>query len=179
MPTPIQILTQEHMHISRVVEALKKECYEIQEGKQIDRTFFKGAVDFIKNYADSFHHGKEEDILFAYMRKHLDEVHCNPIKQMLIEHKLGREYIKKLIDGIKTRKKDKVARNTLGYCELLQDHIFKEDNILYPMADELINKKEQKMMRDEFRKVIQQKKFSPLYLKKHLNFANLAEKRHV
>ncbi len=178
MPTPTQILTEEHECISKVIEALKKECYGIQKGKKLDKLFFKQAVDFIKHYADSFHHAKEEDILFTYMREHLNELRCNPIEQMLIEHKLGREYIKKLSDGIKERKKDKIARNTLGYCELLQDHIFKEDNVLYPMADEVLNKKEQKLMRDKFYEVTQQKEFSALNLKKYLDFANLAEKRH-
>lgn len=178
MPKPTQTLKEEHAHISKVIEALKKECYAIQEGKKLDKDFFMKSVDFIKNYADSFHHAREEDILFAYMREHANELHCNPIEQMLVEHKLGRDYIKKLIDGIKERKKEKIARNTLGYCELLQDHIFKEDNILYPMADEVLSNKEQKLIRDKFNKTVKEEKFSPLNLKKYLDFANLAEKRN-
>lgn len=178
MKTPTQILKEEHAHILKVIEALKRECHEIQEKKRLDRNFFQQAVDFVKNYADSFHHAKEEDILFVQMREHLDELHCNPVEQMLLEHKLGREYIKKLVEGIKEEEKEKVARSCLGYCELLCDHIFKEDNILYPMADDVFTEKERAYMLDKFKKAEEGNNFFKANLKKYLDFANLAEKRN-
>lgn len=177
MKTPTQILKEEHESILKVIEALKRECYKIQEGDKLDKNFFQQAVDFVKNYADSFHHAKEEDILFIQMKGHMDELHCNPVEQMLAEHKLGRDYIKKLIEGIKEEKKEKAARSCLGYCELLQDHIFKEDNILYPMADEVFSQKENEYLLDKFKKIEEGDKFFKVNLKKYLDFANLAEKR--
>ena len=41
---------------------LSEECDSLEE-KAIDRDFFERVIDFIRNYADRFHHAKEEDIL--------------------------------------------------------------------------------------------------------------------
>lgn len=51
-------------------------------------------VFFIKNFTDSFRHGKEEDILFKSMLEDTGNMHCNPIPVMLFEYDKGRSYAK-------------------------------------------------------------------------------------
>jgi len=43
--------------------------------------------------------------------------------------------------------------NARGYTELLRQHIYKEDNILYPMADSVFQEKTQKELLKEFDRV--------------------------
>ena len=88
---PTKILSEEHKNIIKIIEALNKECDSLESGKPLDKEFFIKAVDFIKNYADKFHHAKEEDILFKEFNK--SQSHCNPTEQMLYEHDLGRNFI--------------------------------------------------------------------------------------
>ena len=95
MEQTTKILVDEHKNILKLADALERECNAINKGKNIDENFFKKAVDFIRNYADKFHHAKEEDILFAELNKNSAAMHCNPIEQMLYEHDLGREFVKK------------------------------------------------------------------------------------
>lgn len=153
MNIPTQILSSEHQNILKIVDALVKECEDLESGKELDKKFFVKAIDFIRNYADKFHHAKEEDILFAELCKDTAQMRCNPIPQMLFEHDLGRNFIKNMEDGLNENDNKKVMENARGYAQLIREHIFKEDNILYPMIDEALNTEIQKSISDKFRQV--------------------------
>ncbi|OGY47438.1 MAG: hypothetical protein A3J65_04115 [Candidatus Buchananbacteria bacterium RIFCSPHIGHO2_02_FULL_45_11b] len=136
MATISDILSAEHFDILKVIEALEKETAKLAESRKINHDFFQKALDFIKNYADGFHHAKEEEILFREFCKNEAQMHCNPIEQMLAEHDLGRKYVKQLAAGLADNRADEIMAGARGYADLLKEHIFKEDNILYPMAEE-------------------------------------------
>ena len=155
MSIPTKILSDEHKNILKVIGALLKECDALESGKEIDKDFFKKAIEFVRSYADKFHHAKEEDILFVELSKDGVQMHCDPTPQMLHEHELGRNFIGELEAEIGKNDKNKVIESARGYANLLKDHIFKEDNILYPMADEALNQETQKMIVDKFKKVEQ------------------------
>lgn len=152
MKKPTQILSDEHQNILKVIKALTCRCDEINSGKEIDQKFFNEAVSFIRNYADKFHHAKEEDILFKILSDH-EKMHCDPTKQMLVEHGEGRNFVKGMEEALQKGDKKELLKNAQGYCELLQDHIFKEDNILYPMADEALSEAEQKNIAEKFSQI--------------------------
>lgn len=156
METTSKILSDEHQNILKVIDVLLKECDLLQSGKKIDNDFFKKTIDFVKGYADKFHHAKEEDILFIEMNKDEIQMHCNPIEQMLHEHDLGRNFIKELEKGVEKNNKDKIIENARGYAQLLRDHISKEDNILYPMADETLSQNIKNEMLEKFKQVEQE-----------------------
>ena len=169
METALRILSDEHQNILKVIDALLKECDSLQSGKKIDKGFFNKTIEFVRGYADKFHHAKEEDILFVELSKDEIQMRCNPIQQMLHEHDLGRDFIKELEKGIEDNNKDKIIENARGYAQLLQEHIFKEDNILYPMADEALNKNAKNGMLKRFKQVeqrlIKEKEKHMLFLK--------------
>jgi len=139
METALQMLSNEHKNILAVIDILLRECDSMESGSEIDKNLFKKATGFIEGYADKFHHAKEEDILFVELCKDEVRMRCNPTQQMLHEHDLGRNFIKELKKGIEIDNKDKIIENARGYAYLLKDHIFKEDNILYPMTDESLS----------------------------------------
>lgn len=154
---PTKILSDEHQNILKVIDALIKECDSLESGKGLDKDFFEKAINFIRNYADKFHHAKEEDILFKELCKDTVEMQCNPIPQMLHEHDLGRDFVKGMEQALKENNKAKVIENARGYAQLLQEHINKEDNILYPMADEALNQQIQKEVLEKFRQAEHEK----------------------
>src|SRR3989338_5578833 len=136
-----EILMDEHKYILKVADALEKEYLGIKKGKQINKEFLTEIIDFIRNYADRFHHDKEEEILFREMCKGdvAGKLHCNAISQMVYEHDLGREFVKNMLEAIDKDNKNKLIENAKGYVDLIREHIYKEDNILYPMADDAID----------------------------------------
>ncbi|HLC89148.1 MAG TPA: hemerythrin domain-containing protein [Candidatus Nanoarchaeia archaeon] len=148
---PTDILKEEHQHILAVIKALEKECSTAARGK-LNKSFFQQAIYFIRNYADKFHHAKEEDILFFELCKDQtqEKMHCNPVQQMLVEHDSGRQFVKGMEEGLENDDKKSVIENANGYASLLREHIFKEDNILYPMADEVLDDSEQKRIKKKF-----------------------------
>lgn len=167
-------LSNEHVFILKAIDALTKEANAIRTGKEIDNKFFSESIDFIRNYADKFHHAKEEDILFKAMCENEANFHCNPVEQMLFEHKLGRDYVKGMEEGISSKNKEKVIENCLGYCNLLTEHIGKEDGILYPIAEEGFDEKFKKGMKAKFDKVNKENKIKT---EKYEKFAKSVEKR--
>ncbi len=132
-------LMDEHQNILRVISVVETECEKIANGKAIDLDFFNGLSDFIKNYVDKFHHMKEEDILFKAMLENGENMHCNPVPVMLYEHENGRNWLALIEEAVTENNPQKLISGANGYCRLLREHIFKEDNVLYPMAEEAIN----------------------------------------
>jgi hemerythrin-like domain-containing protein len=110
-------------------------------------------IGFIQKFADQFHHAKEEDLLFKYLAAPGVLTHCNPLPQMLVEHDLGRKYVQGMKDSLTNKDLDKLIDNTRDYGKLLKEHIQKEDNILYPMAENGIADPVKNALRNEYNNV--------------------------
>lgn len=153
MSNVTHVLSQEHQNILKVIEVILKEC-ELMEAESLEDTnFFRKAIAFIKNYADKFHHAKEEDILFNAIVDNLGDMPCNPVSQMLHEHEIGRECVQGMEEAIEEEDMDKLTENARKYCFLLKDHIYKEDNILFPMAEDLIDDNRKEKIRQKYQQV--------------------------
>lgn len=145
-----QTLYNEHQIILKNIDAMLNECTELEKGKSLEIDFFQKIIDFIKNYADKFHHEKEEDILFNAMLENVENLHCNPIPVMLHEHNGGREFVKGMEQGISENNVVKIIENARGYGMLMQNHIHKEDNVLYPMAEELLSDEQKEIVINKY-----------------------------
>ncbi len=162
------VLSDEHQNILRVIDATISECEQIENGKKLENTFFENVIDFIKNYADKYHHAKEEDILFKVMLENSESMHCNPIPVMLHEHETGRHFVKGMEDGLSEGNKEKILENARGYGSLLQEHIYKEDNVLYPMAEEALNDHQKELVLEKYKEV-ESGEFSKESIQKYLS----------
>lgn len=139
-----QILMDEHRVIERVIVALEIAAGKLGKGENISPQFFLNASDFISGFADGCHHQKEEGVLFKTMSVHGTPENSGPIAVMLHEHEQGRQFnrqmsaaAKRLAAGGQGAVND-IVQNALGYANLLRQHIQKEDQILFPMADKVI-----------------------------------------
>jgi hemerythrin-like domain-containing protein len=168
MSDAMKHLMKEHESILRVVGNAEKACLELEGGGGLDKEFFEKLIDFVRNYADKFHHAKEEDILFVELGKPGVEMHCDPVKQMLVEHDEGRAFIRALEEGVGDEDVKKVISNARGYFDLIRNHIAKEDEVLYVMADDVLSKDVLDKMYDEFVEVDSKKD-----VVKYLDFADL------
>lgn len=116
-------------------------------------------IDFIKTFADKCHHGKEEEILFPELVKAGMSNENGPIGVMLYEHTEGRGYVKEFSDAYDRYKNGdssalpEIKVNMLYYVQLLTDHIEKENNVLFMMADRFLSEQEQDEIADAFEKI--------------------------
>jgi hemerythrin-like domain-containing protein len=139
-----QRLVDEHRLILRVLTLLERQADLTAGGAVTDYRFYLDAVDFIRNYADRFHHAKEEDVLFEALVANGMPRQSSPVAAMLMEHDQGRAFVK----GMETaataalagepEQNAVIAENARGYLNLLREHISREDDILYPLAERVL-----------------------------------------
>ena len=159
---PIAILMEEHRVIERAVALLHKVAEKIDEEVKVDAQVLSDLVDFIRNFADRCHHGKEEKILFKTFSEKGIPVEGGPIGVMLLEHEEGRRAVKAMSDAASRVKEGDWAgakvfsANAKNYAQLLTQHIFKEDNILYPMGGRLLSEAEREDLVKRFEVVEKQ-----------------------
>jgi len=152
-------LMEEHRVIERVLEVLQVGADKLESGELIRPEFFLDAADFIKGFADGCHHKKEEGVLFPKMEQQGIPSQGGPIGVMLSEHQMGRVYTKSMREGAERllagdgTAQAEVVKSARNYVELLQQHIFKEDNILFPMANRVIPPAEQEQVWEDFEHV--------------------------
>ena len=158
--TPIEVLMDEHQLILAVLDSLEEAADRLDNGDSVDPVFFLDAADFATGFADKCHHGKEEDILFVAMTAMDMPQDSGPVAVMLAEHDEGRQYTagfrsaaEQMKDGDVAAAAD-VVRNVYDYVNLLREHINKEDNVLYPMAEQIIPMDAMAKMSEEFQRVI-------------------------
>lgn len=181
----IEILENEHENIKRVIRVIRKISLSIVEGMEVPYDDLYSITDFIKNYADKYHHGKEEDMLFIDMSKELsDKIGTGPIQGMLIEHNNGRSFVRNLEIALMSHKNgDKeslidIIANAVGYGNLLSDHINKENNMLYRFAVSNLKKETLDKLDTQFNNFEEDKEHIEVR-KKYLDFVEELEKKYL
>ena len=139
-----QTLIDEHRMILRVIALLEKNAPKTAEGNYLNWQFYLDGIDFIRQYADRFHHAKEEDVLFkALVDNGMPKEH-SPVAAMLMEHDQGRSFVHAMEAAVREAQAGRtdsykiIADNALAYATLLRDHIDKEDTVLYPLSERVI-----------------------------------------
>jgi hemerythrin-like domain-containing protein len=160
---PIEKLMAEHQNIIKGLDLLERGAAQLEKGDEVSPAFFNNMVDFIRDYADKYHHAKEENILFVRMSEIGFSPEMGPVGVMLNEHSQGRSYVSELAKAIEryaagdgTAIPD-IVRNARGYANLLRLHIHKEDTILYPMAENALGETGIALMRPDFEEVEREK----------------------
>ena len=138
-------LMEEHEGIRLMLSIIESFNKKAKAGEEINVEHLESMIDFIKTFADKCHHGKEEEVLFPAMVKAGMSNESGPVAVMLSEHDQGRAFVKGLSESFNSYKSgDKsaikgIVENSTGYINLLRNHIDKENNILFKMADQIID----------------------------------------
>ncbi len=138
----IELMMNEHKYIKRMLSVVRSACYKVMLGAEINYDDFDKMIDFIRNYADIHHHGKEEQFLFKEMVDNLGSMGTNLVTHgMLVEHDWGRLFISELKAALLRVKagdeesKLDILANAVGYVNHLGRHIEKEDAVVYTFAE--------------------------------------------
>ena len=144
----IETMMEEHELIVQVLASLQVLAETLQAGATARRQDVADFARFFRDFADKCHHGKEEDRLFRAMVASGFPRESGPIGVMLSEHDAGREQVRVLRevgDGSGPLSATETARiidSAAEFVPLLYAHIQKENNILYPMAQQAIPPRE-------------------------------------
>ena len=64
---PTEDLVREHGDILAMIQVVREMVRRLDTGIAVDPDHIEKAIYFIRNFADKYHHAKEEDLLFPAM----------------------------------------------------------------------------------------------------------------
>jgi hemerythrin-like domain-containing protein len=155
----IQQLKDEHESIKLMLKIMESISGNLEKGGDLNILQYERIIEFIKGFADKCHHGKEEELLFPALIDHGIPNEGGPIGVMLHEHQEGRNHIRELSVAFAEYKSgnkksiSNIIRSSMNYVHLLRNHIEKENNILFMMADKVLNETEQSEIYEAFEKL--------------------------
>jgi hemerythrin-like domain-containing protein len=132
-------LRRDHELIEKVIKAMESTIQLLNDGKQIPESILLPVIDFSKNFTDVCHHSKEENSLFPALEQAGMPRHMGPIAMMLIDHERSREIGKEMENSAKnyilSGDSTKLISDMQQYVEHITEHLWKENNKLFMMAE--------------------------------------------
>ena len=137
----VERLMAEHELIERGLVLLEKVVARIDAGQHLPDGFSAWAIRFFQQFADKCHHAKEEDVFFPVLKQRGIPEQGGPIGVMLHEHVLGRDCVGRMQAASQGQPFDArmFADAARQYVPLLRQHIFKENNVLFRMAERVMS----------------------------------------
>lgn len=149
----ITLLMNDHSIIEKALVILEKQL----EKKKKNWTTIQVLIDLLWDYGETCHNMKEEKIYFPLLLER-GMPQSGPINEMLQEHASERNYLSKFKDFIaKADKADEEVAQFVSdfksYANLAKEHIWKENDILYPMGRKYIQPDDVPYLANEFRRL--------------------------
>jgi len=140
----IEELREDHNKILQSLDNLENVIKEQIINQEQIREF----LEFTANFAEPHHH-KEENVLFPKLEEKGIPNEGGPIGMMLFEHTMKRNYIKELKQAVQNNNDAGIIENSRAVISLMRDHIWKENNILYPCAEDVLNEEDLKNLGEQ------------------------------
>jgi hemerythrin-like domain-containing protein len=144
--TPTEALVEEHRLILKALDLLEAAGGRLEAGEAIPDGWWRTLVEWLRGFADVRHHAKEENVLFPAMVRCGAPERGGPIDVMLEEHVTGRSLVAAMADGSPGLR----ASAARQYVRLLRDHIDKENGILFPFAEAILDPATAEAVRRDF-----------------------------
>ena len=159
MSRAFYILKHEHRVIERVMHAVEGVCFRLEGGVRVPASILLEIADFIATFADRYHHGKEETLLFPALAQQGITREGGPLGVMEYEHQVERDLTRDLRQAIDLYQEGDVegtqnfVEAARAYLRLLIGHIEKEDSILFRIADEILEDEEKDALVERFKQL--------------------------
>ncbi len=132
-------LRRDHDLIEKVIKAMDSTIQLLNDGKQIPESILLPVIDFTKNFTDVCHHSKEENSLFPALEQAGMPKNMGPIAMMLMDHERSREIGASMEESAKeylsSGDSTKLISDMRQYVEHITEHLWKENNRLFMMAE--------------------------------------------
>jgi len=154
-------LVAEHEMIERAMAVLKINLETIDKSVKAPLQMQR-AIDFLLQFGDQMHNTKEEKFLFPLMGQKGLPVDGGPIGVMLLEHDAERKLLQRMMAELPglaeatAAERHKFAAAGFEYLKIRAEHIWKENDVLYPMGRKVISEEENSTLLHEFKTLDQQ-----------------------
>ncbi len=160
-------LVAEHDIIEQALTLLETAAARIESNQPVPEDFVRWAPEFFSRFADGCHHAKEEDLFFPLLKERGIPEEGGPIGVMLNEHVLGRDCVRRMREASERAEFDGAQFVTAAreFVPLLRQHIFKENNVLFKMAENVLSEADDGLLCDQFTEVEQEREQAGLHEK--------------
>ena len=154
-----QVLRKEHDFILKVLDASDEVAHRLQSGITVPPQMLDDLLEFFRLFSDRCHHGKEEEFLFPLLESKGVPRDGGPIGVMLSEHDDGRALIQSMTQAARDYRAggresaSHWAGDAKAYSLLLRQHIGKENDILFVIAERMLSAEEQAKLAADFERV--------------------------
>ena len=139
MNTYLKLLYDEHSIIINAIDVAKESESLIGKDDERYEKTIRTLINFFRNYADKYHHNKEEMILFPEMEKKNEMLQDGVIKEMFDNHEEFREMIKDIEQNLDAKNFIETQKKLNAYGEALLDHIAVENEEVFQMAESIFD----------------------------------------
>jgi len=136
------ILIHEHKIILRALNVLDAMAKKAQSGELPAKEDVSALLEFLNSFADGLHQGKEESVLFPVFMGACDKSEIDAVRHMVFEHNQERSLVEGMQEALMTKTGLNFAHYARRLVEILRNHIYKEDHILFEMVDKTLTKEE-------------------------------------
>jgi hemerythrin-like domain-containing protein len=161
---PIKDLKMEHDAVRLTLRILDEICWKIEKSGEItDLQHLDQLLEFFKVFVDKCHHGKEEELLFPALENVGVSREGGPIGVMLHEHQQGREFVRSMNATLSQyaqgdrKAAAEFVETARSYINLLNQHIDKENGVLFPLAEKHLSAQEKAKLWEGFEMIEAQK----------------------
>jgi hemerythrin-like domain-containing protein len=156
MSHPLQTLKQEHRVIEKALHALDGICIRLEWGDRVPSLALVQLVEFINEFADRYHHGKEEAYVFPALERRGIARKGGPLAALESQHEIERELTAKMRHAVADYRDldpESVQHFVFAarkYSRHLIAHIQAEDSLLFRLADEMLEETDIAEMKEGF-----------------------------
>lgn len=136
---PIQTMLDEHEVICKAEYIVENINFLWKTNENKYKETVATLITFFREYADGYHHRKEEDVLFPAIHDHPDFVLQEIIEEFETHHEDFREYTVEIENAITEGDYEKSYTELNNYLQDLLDHIGAENDELFVLAESLMD----------------------------------------
>jgi hemerythrin-like domain-containing protein len=155
----IHELKHDHQVIQQVVAGMSAVADLLDSGKQVDPSVLADLVQFLSIFAGRCHHEKEEQYLFPLLATKASASTNRELEALEQEHRAATHLVRELAKVSAAYVQNPVVMRyrvialLRRLVELYPAHIWKEDYLLFPTAQQTLSQAEQEHLEDKFETV--------------------------
>ena len=138
------VLVAEHKTMLRIADVLSSMAGRARDESEYNPQDVEAIVCLLREFGDGLHQAKEEDALFPIFTAICDPTQWAAVRHMLFEHQQDRALMSGMQDAISRSNAAQFAEYASRLATVLQNHIFKEDNILFDAIENRLSAEDDK-----------------------------------
>ena len=151
MKTATAVLRREHEAIVMALRILAEIDRHAIAHQPVNAQDLQTLVDFLAEFADTCHHGKEEQLLFPRLTQTGILKARQAVERLLPEHAQGRHWLAHMRRALQpTFRPEAFHDASRAYAQLLLAHIEQENSVLFPMAEQLLTEDQLRALSCDF-----------------------------